>query len=164
MFFRGRFSLCQNVKLGIYESALQVEVTCRTKEGEILWTLEHSITHMWLSPFSGQWLVAGPVNGYIGVYTYRFASVMLQSLYWVTDHFIFVCLLDSSWGCWAGKCCHYCFLFYMLEQWLLQLSNFKSLTSLFAFGFVLFYGISTIVGYLMPNPLYTYILNVYMIC
>ena len=26
-------------------------------------------------------------------------------------------------------------------------------------GLVAFYGISTIVGYLMPNPLYTYILN-----
>ena len=26
-----------------------------------------------------------------------------------------------------------------------------------------FYSISTIVGYLMPNPLYTYILNIYMI-
>ena len=24
-----------------------------------------------------------------------------------------------------------------------------------------FYGISTIVGYLMPNPLYTYIINIY---
>ena len=30
------------------------------------------------------------------------------------------------------------------------------------FGLVAFYGISTIVGYLMPNPLYTYIY--YMIC
>ena len=29
------------------------------------------------------------------------------------------------------------------------------------FGFVSFYGISTIVGYLMQNPLYTYILNIY---
>ena len=29
------------------------------------------------------------------------------------------------------------------------------------FGLVGFYGISTIVGYLMPNHLYTYILNVY---
>ena len=29
------------------------------------------------------------------------------------------------------------------------------------FGLVWFYSISTIVGYLMPNPLYTYILNVY---
>ena len=29
------------------------------------------------------------------------------------------------------------------------------------FGLVLFYGISTIVGYFMPNPLYTYILNIY---
>ena len=28
-------------------------------------------------------------------------------------------------------------------------------------GLVGFYGISTIVGYLMPNPLYTYILNIY---
>ena len=29
------------------------------------------------------------------------------------------------------------------------------------FDLVWFYGISTIVGYLMPNPLYTYILNIY---
>ena len=28
------------------------------------------------------------------------------------------------------------------------------------FGWVGFYGISTIVGYLMPNPLYAYILNI----
>ena len=31
------------------------------------------------------------------------------------------------------------------------------------YDLVWFYGISIIVGYLMPNPLYTYILNVYMI-
>ena len=29
------------------------------------------------------------------------------------------------------------------------------------FGLLGFYGISTIVGYLMPNPLYTNILNIY---
>ena len=29
------------------------------------------------------------------------------------------------------------------------------------FGWIGFYGISTIVGYLMPNPLYTYMLNIY---
>ena len=29
------------------------------------------------------------------------------------------------------------------------------------FSLVRFYGISTIVGYIMPNPLYTYILNIY---
>ena len=29
------------------------------------------------------------------------------------------------------------------------------------FGLVGFCGISTIVGYLMPNPLYTYILDIY---
>ena len=28
------------------------------------------------------------------------------------------------------------------------------------FSLVYFYGISTIVGYLMPNPFYTYILNI----
>ena len=28
-------------------------------------------------------------------------------------------------------------------------------------GWVVSYGISTLVGYLMPNPLYTYILNIY---
>ena len=29
------------------------------------------------------------------------------------------------------------------------------------FGLVLFYGISNIVGYLMPSYLYTYVLNIY---
>ena len=29
------------------------------------------------------------------------------------------------------------------------------------FGFVVFYGISTIEGYLMANPIYTYIFNIY---
>ena len=29
------------------------------------------------------------------------------------------------------------------------------------FGLILFYGISTIVAYLMPNPLFTYILDIY---
>ena len=29
------------------------------------------------------------------------------------------------------------------------------------FGLVWFYGISTITGYLMPNPIYTYTLNIY---
>ena len=29
------------------------------------------------------------------------------------------------------------------------------------YGLVWYYGISTIAGYFMPNPLYTYILNIY---
>ena len=37
-----------------------------------------------------------------------------------------------------------------------QLSNLDNKA-----GWLGFYGISTIVGYLMPNPLYTYILNIY---
>ena len=32
------------------------------------------------------------------------------------------------------------------------------------FGLVGFYGISTTVSYLMPTPVYTYILNIYIIC
>ena len=31
----------------------------------------------------------------------------------------------------------------------------------YAFGLDWFYGISTIVGYIMPNPFYSYILNIY---
>ena len=31
------------------------------------------------------------------------------------------------------------------------------------FDLVGFYGISTIVGYLMPNPVFTYILNIYVL-
>ena len=46
-----------------------------------------------------------------------------------------------------------------------RLSNAKSSLYIYIkyiwFGLVWFYGISTIVGYLMPNPLYTYILNIY---
>ena len=30
------------------------------------------------------------------------------------------------------------------------------------FSLVWFYGVSTIVGYLIPNPLYTYISNIYI--
>ena len=33
--------------------------------------------------------------------------------------------------------------------------------TMYRFDLVGFYGISTNVGYLMPNPLYTYILNIY---
>ena len=48
-----------------------------------------------------------------------------------------------------------------------RLSNAKSSLYIFIkkniwFGWVRFYGLSTIVGYLMPNPLYTYILYIYI--
>ena len=46
-----------------------------------------------------------------------------------------------------------------------RLFNAKSFLYLYIkyirFGLVWFYGISTKVGYLMSNPLYTYILNIY---
>ena len=60
---------------------------------------------------------------------------------------------------------------YDLSRWVLwhinywRLFNAKSSLSIYTkyiwFGLVGFYGISTIVGYLMTNPLYTYILNIY---
>ena len=37
----------------------------------------------------------------------------------------------------------------------------KDSDKIVCFSLVWFYGISTIVGYLMPNPVYTYILNIY---
>ena len=36
----------------------------------------------------------------------------------------------------------------------------NSKTELSAQGLIWFYGISTIIGYLMPHPLYTFILNI----
>ena len=41
--------------------------------GEIIWTLGYSIALKWLSLFSGHWLVAGPVNGYISVCIHQLA-------------------------------------------------------------------------------------------
>ena len=62
---------------------------------------------------------------------------------------------------------NYCFLIDWLIVWILwhinpcKLFNAKSSFYIYIrFGSVGFYGISTIVGYLMPNPLYTYILNI----
>ena len=48
-----------------------------------------------------------------------------------------------------------------------RLFNAKSSSYIYikyiGFGLFWFYGISTIVGYLMPNFVYTYILDIYMI-
>ena len=45
-----------------------------------------------------------------------------------------------------------------------KLSSYKYIKYI-EFALVGFYGISTIVGYLMPNALYTYILNIYdLVC
>ena len=49
------------------------------------------------------------------------------------------------------------------SQFYKQLYGFKQLMIflMICFGLVWFHGISTLVGYLMPNPIYTYILNIY---
>ena len=66
---------------------------------------------------------------------------------------------------------HHTYIIWGLVDWVLWYINlcrlFNAKSSLYIyikyiwFGLVGFYGISTIVGYLMPNPLYTYILNIY---
>ena len=60
---------------------------------------------------------------------------------------------------WISLCC----IFWHICDW--RLFNAKSTIHIYIhhiwFGLVEFYGISTIVGYLIPNPLYTYILNIY---
>ena len=43
--------------------------------------------------------------------------------------------------------------------WMFTDSTLKCDTD-YGFGLVWFYGISTIEGYLMPNPFYTHILNI----
>ena len=128
-----RFHLCWNIKLGSYESALSSITSwvmswseMPNQERRDLWTLGHSITCIWLNPFSGQWLVAGPgmvILVYIYIYIYMYSS-LLQSCHGVCIELnpvsFFVCQQDASWGCWAGKCCYYCCLFCTLEQWLLH--------------------------------------------
>ena len=51
------------IKVSSYESALICLKPWVTNWSEIIWTLRYSIISKWLSSFSGQWLVAGPVNG-----------------------------------------------------------------------------------------------------
>ena len=41
--------------------------------------------------------------------------------------------------------------------------NWQIVDGLVWFGLVGFYGISIIVGYLMPNPVFTYILNIWFV-
>ena len=53
-------------------------------------------------------------------------------------------------------------LWHINHCWLFNAkSSLYIYTKHIGFGLVRFYGISTIVGYLMPNPLYTCILNIY---
>ena len=63
---------------------------------------------------------------------------------------------SHSEGVWFG-----CILWHINYSWLFnaKLSSYVYIRYIW-FGMVVFYGISTIVGYLMPNPLYTYILNI----
>ena len=51
-----------------------------------------------------------------------------------------------------------------LGKWLFHRFMSESLRSKYELDWVGFYGISTNIGHLMPNPVYTYILNIYLIC
>ena len=75
----------------------------------------------------------------------------------------FKMLVKINYDC--RRCLHILFLF-GLVSWHInpcRLFNAKSCLYIYIkyilFGLVRFYGISTIIGYLMPNPLYTYILK-----
>ena len=53
-------------------------------------------------------------------------------------------------------------LWHINHCWLFNAKSFLYIyIKYIGFGLVRFYGISTIVGYSMSNPLYTYILNIY---
>ena len=56
------------------------------------------------------------------------------------------------WFGWVLRHINHCRLFNATSSLYIYILNIYDL--------VWFYGISTIVGYLMPNPLYTYILNI----
>ena len=62
-------------------------------------------------------------------------------------------ILDMIWFGWVLRHINHCRLF-----------NAKSSLYIYikytGFGLVVFYDISTIVGYLIPNPLYSYVLNI----
>ena len=51
-----------------------------------------------------------------------------------------------------------CFYCHCILSW-----NIVLLFSIVGFGLVWFFGISILVGYLMPNPSYTYILNIWFL-
>ena len=71
----------------------------------------YSTIRRWPSPFSGQWLVAGPLSGHISVYIhwrYGFGIELLPILLFTASQML------------AGAAESVSCLFYMLELWLLQ--------------------------------------------
>ena len=124
-FSRVRFHLCWNVKLGSNESAL----SCITS-WVISWSemqnrgrrdfMDIEAFHYAHVVKSILWTVIGcwHRNWYIGVYIY---NCLLQPCHRFCIELWPVLFLSASWGCWVSKCCYYCCLFYMLEQWLLHL-------------------------------------------
>ena len=72
-----------------------------SEKGEILWSLEHSIMHMQLSLFPGQWLVAGPgmdILVYIYIYIYIYTDLFSNGAVSVLSYslFYFIYPLDAS--------------------------------------------------------------------
>ena len=94
------------------------------------------------------------------VYTYYIYRIWFGWVLWPINH----CRLFNA------KSSLYIYIKYIWFDWVLWHINhcwlFNAKSSLYiyikyiGFDLVVFYGISTIVGYLMPNPLYTYILNI----
>ena len=92
---------------------------------------------MWLvHSLDSDWLLAQEwTYWYIYIYILACFSNIVGSVLSYSP-FIFVCQLDK---CWAGKCCFYCCLFSILEQWLL---HFPSPTAMLYEGCALLWGLA----------------------
>ena len=79
----------------------------------------------------------------------------------------------NPWGLFNAKSCSYIYIKYIgfglvwfygistIVGYLMPILFVHIYIKYIWFGLVGFYGISILVGYLMPNPLYTYISNIY---
>ena len=106
---------------------------------------------------------------YIYIYIYIYICVCIYMIWfgWVLWHINHCRLLN------AKSSLHMYIKYMILYDWVLchiincRLFNAKSFLYIYFkyiwFALVGFYGISTTVVYLMPNPVYTYILNIYII-
>ena len=110
------------VKLNSYESAL---ICVKTMSYKLKWnymdigTFHYSqVAKSILLTVIGCW-PCEYICIYIYIYIYIYISGLLQSCYVLSIELLpvlfFVCQLDASWGCWAGKCSYHCCLFCVLK-------------------------------------------------
>ena len=121
-------------------------------------TLGHSIVWMWANLFPWWRLVTGHITGHISVYIPASLGVA-RGLYWVKAHFI----LSADWtlvGISGPVSVIIIFVVILLVRVVTVSSNYLNVVRAVMVWLIWFYGISTIVGYLMPNPIFIYISNI----